>query len=221
MAETLTQTEIFHFFDEIKLLYKETDRKFQETDRLMREQSQETERLMREQSKETDRKFQETERLMREQSKKTDKKIKEVSTAIGRLGGRLGDFIEEMVKPAAVRLFRQRGIEVHEVSRNIISERGGDSIEIDLLVVNDSEMIVIECKSKLSVEDVNDHLKRLGKVKKLMPKYADMHVMGAVAAMVLQKNVAQYAYRQGLFVLAQSGDTMEIRNDEKFQPGIW
>ena len=44
---------------------------------------------------ETDRKFQETSR-----------EIKVVNESIGRLGNRLGDFVEEMVRPAAVRLFR-------------------------------------------------------------------------------------------------------------------
>jgi hypothetical protein len=32
----------------------------------------------------------------------------------------------------------------------------------------------------------------------------DVNAMGAVAAMVVPDDVARYAYRQGLFVLAQS-----------------
>ena len=65
-------------------------------------------------------------------------------------------------------------------------------------MVNDGEMIVVECKSSLSIDDVNEHLTRLGKVKKLFPKYRDMKVMGAVAAMVMQDNVPRYAYKKGL-----------------------
>ncbi len=167
--------------------------------------------------KETDRKFQATDRKFQA----TDKGIKKVTEAIGRLGGRLGEFIEEMVKPAAVRLFQDRGIEVHEVYRGVTAHRDGDQLEIDLLVVNDIDMIAIECKSNLSVEDVNDHLNRLDKVKKLLPKYREMHVMGAVTGMVLPDAVARYAYRKGLFVLAQSGDAMAIRNDTAFKPAIW
>jgi hypothetical protein len=33
--------------------------------------------------------------------------------------------------------------------------------------------------------------------------------------------VARYAYRKGLFVLAQSGDSIVIRNDARFVPAIW
>ena len=45
--------------------------------------------------------------------------------------------------------------------------------------------------------------------------------MGAVAAMVMPNDVARYAYRKGLYVLAQSGSTVLIRNDGKFSPKIW
>ena len=206
MPDVLTPTDILYFFQEIKDLYKETDLKFKETDR---------------QFKETNRQFKETDRLMKERFKETEKEIKKVTKAIGRLGGRMGDFIEEMVKPAAVRLFQDRGIEVHEVYRGVTAQRDNDQLEIDLLVIDEIEMVVIECKSRLSTDDVDDHLTRLSKLKKLMPKYRDMNIMGAVAAMVLPDDVARYAYRQGLFVLAQSGDTVIIRNDTNFKPVIW
>ena len=160
--------------------------------------------------RETDRKFQET-----------DQKIKEITTNIGRLGNKLGDFVEEMVRPAAVRLFRERGIDVHEVHRNVEARRGEEGIEIDLLVVNDTDVVAIECKSTLSLDDVNDHLVSLAKLKKLLPAYAAKRVMGAVAAMAIRDNVASYAYRQGLFVIAQTGDHLIIRNDAKFTPQIW
>lgn len=167
--------------------------------------------------RETDLKFQETDRKFQE----TDRKIKQVTESIGRLGNKLGDYVEEMVRPAAVRLLRERGIDVHEVHQNINSQRNGEGIEIDLLVVNDTDIIAIECKSSLSLDDVNDHLQRLAKLKRLLPSYADKRVLGAVTGMVIPDNVAQYAYRQGLFVIAQTGDHLSIRNDSNFQAKIW
>jgi exonuclease VII large subunit len=67
---------------------------FRETDRLMKQYAQEAERR----AQELDRKFQETERIVQETNK-----------AIGRLGNRLGDFVEGFVAPAAARLFQERG----------------------------------------------------------------------------------------------------------------
>ncbi len=184
----------------------------------------ETERLMKESSIEMNLRFKETDRQFKEtalQFKETDRKIQAVSESIGRLGNKLGAFVEEMIKPAAVALFRARGIDVHEVHRGIEAQRGGDVIEIDLLVVNTTDVVAIECKSTLSVDDVNEHLVVLQKLKTLLPTYSDKQVMGAVAAMVLPDEVARYAYRCGLFVLAQSGEHVVIRNDLKFQPKMW
>lgn len=73
------------------------------------------------------------------------------------------------MRPSAVRLFRKRGIDVHEVHQNVTSNREGKAFEIDLLVVNNDEVVVIECKSHLGVDDVNGHLERLEKVKHLLP----------------------------------------------------
>lgn len=192
--------------DDIWLLFREADIRFKET-----------ERAMKESSLETDRKFQETDR----QFKETNLKIAAVNESIGRLGNKLGAYVEEMVKPAVVRLFQERGIDVHEVHRGVEAKRGGDNIEIDLLVVNTTDVVAVECKSSLSVDDVNEHLVALQKLKKLLPAYADKRVMGAVAAMVMPDDVARYAYRCGLFVLAQSGEHITIRNDAKFQPQGW
>ena len=144
-----------------------------------------------------------------------------MSLTIDKLDHRLGDYIEDAVRPAAVRLFRDRGIEVHEVHQNVTAQREGEEIEVDLLVVNDTDVIAIECKSLLSMDDVNEHRQRLDKLKRLLPKYAGSRVLGAVTAMVIPDNVAHYAYRQGFFVIGQSGEQLIIRNDDRFRPKAW
>jgi hypothetical protein len=174
----------------------------------------ETEKLFKEQSQESDRRFRETERLIKEQNKRVDEQL-------GKLGNRLGEFVEWQVRPAAVRLFQERGIDVTELSSDLSVQRGDEGLEIDLLVVNGSEAIAIEVKSKLTQADVDEHLERLDKFKRLLPRYQSLKILGAVAAMVTPKEVASYAYRQGLFVIAQSGDNLVILNDPKFKPKAW
>ena len=174
--------------------------------------------------KETDERFKETDRRFKETDKKfieTDRFLKEVSASVGKLGNRLGEFIEDAVRPAAVRLFQGRGIVVHEVQQNVTVQRGEEGLEIDLMVVNDAEGVAVECKSHLKIDDVNEHLDRLAKLKRLPPRYAGFKVMGAVAAMVIPDNVASYAASKGLFVIGQSGEDMAIRNDEDFTPAVW
>jgi hypothetical protein len=174
-------------------------------------------REVAESQKVTERKFQETDLKFQE----TDRLLKQVGDKIDKLGSRLGDFVEDAVRPAAVRLFRERGIEVHEVHQNVTAQREGEGIEVDLLASNDKDAVAIECKSRLSQEDIDEHLERLAKFKKLLPKYAGSRVMGAVAAMSIPDDVAKYAYRRGLYMIGQSGEQLLIRNDLRFVPKMW
>ena len=197
--------------------FQESDRRFQETERLLKQQNQETEHLFQE----SNRRFQETERLLKQQNQETDRQIKRMIKEVGKLSNRLGEFVEWQVRPAAVRLFQARGIDVHEFHPNVSVKRAYGGLEIDLLVVNDTDAILIEVKSKLSQRDVDDHLERLEKFKRFMPRYREVNALGAVGGMVISDEVAQYAYGQGLFVLSQSGDTVVILNDPQFQPRRW
>ena len=240
---TYTPDDVWRLLGELIAAQKETERilkeQSQETERILKEQSQETERILKEQSQETDRilkeqsqetdrrfqetdhRFQETERILKEQSQKTDRQIQRVSQDIGKLGNRLGEFVEWQVRPAAVQLFQQRGIDVHELQAGVSVKRNGEGLEIDLLVINDTEAVLIEVKSKLTQPDVDKHLERLDKFKRLVPRYQDVRAMAAVAAMVVPDEVRDYAYSQGLFVLAQSGDNLVILNQPNFHPRTW
>ncbi len=166
----------------------------------------------------------ETERALKDlqaTQKETEREIKATNKNIGRLTNRLGEFVEEAVRPSAVRLFRERGFDIHEVQQNVTSEREGENLEIDLLVVNNSDVVVIECKSNLGVDDVNEHLERLEKVKRLLPDHKEKRISGAVAGMVIPANVAAYAIRKGLYVIGQNGGHLELRNDISFMAKVW
>jgi hypothetical protein len=68
---------------------------------------------------------------------------------------------------------------------------------------------------------VKDHLERLREFKEFFPEYQEKKVLGAVAGIVIEDGADRYAYRQGLFVIGQTGDRVTILNDEKFIPRIW
>ncbi len=52
-------------------------------------------------------------------------------------------------------------------------------------------------------------------------RYQNMRAFGAVAAMVIEEAVANYAYKKSLFVLTQAGENMTILNSNDFQPKSW
>jgi hypothetical protein len=196
-------------FEDVWRMFQETDRKFQDTDRKF----QETDRKFQD----TDRKFQATDRKLQE----TGRLLKNVSKNLGDLGNRLGEFVEHMVAPAVVRLFQAQGVEVHEVHPSVEASRNGEGIEIDLLVVNDGILVAVECKSKLTQEHVDEHLIRMEKLKRLLPSYKNHRALGAVAAMVISENVKSYAHGQGLYVLCQNGESVEVGNPAGFNPKVW
>jgi hypothetical protein len=195
--------------EDIREILKELAQSQQELSQSQQELSQSQQELSQAQ-KETDK-----------QIKETDKQINRVSKQIGELGNRLGEFVEWQVRPAVVRLFQERGINVHEFHPGISVKRDNEGLEIDLLVVNDTDAILVEVKSKLTQRDVDEHLQRLAKFKRLMPRFRDVKALGAVAAMVVPNEVASYACRQGLFVLVQSGENVIILNDAEFTPRVW
>lgn len=152
-----------------------------------------------------------------------DKRMKELSKQIGGQANRLGEFVQEMVRPAAVRLFQERGLPVHQVLPNMEGTSRDDTveIEIDLVVVNTQVLIAVECKSHLTQEAVDEHLERLAVFKRCFPQFEGYTVLGAVAGMVMSKEVGRYAHKNGLFVLAQSGNGIEIRNPSGFCGKEW
>ena len=149
-----------------------------------------------------------------------DKRMKELSRQLGGQANRLGEFVQEMVRPAVVRLFQERGLPVHQVASNMKGFRddGKLGIEIDLLVVNTETLIAVECKSKLTQDGVDEHLERLAVFKQYFPQLQNHTVLGAVAGMVIADEVRDYAHSKGLYVLAQSGESMEIHNPATFEP---
>jgi hypothetical protein len=187
-------------FEDIKQLFRETDRRLDariaETDRRLAEQ-------------------------MAASRAETDRRLKELGVQIGGLGNRLGEFVECVVRPGLVRLFRERGVDVRETHRDLEAERHGKKAQVDLLVVNDSEVVVVEVKSKLSQRDVEEHLERLDLFKELFPRYADARVLGAMAAMVIPEKQATFAEAAGLFVVGQQSDAAVLLNSPGFEPRAW
>jgi hypothetical protein len=173
---------------------------------------------LREQSQETD-------RLLREHSLKSDRKIekvhKQLSQELGNLGQSWGRFVENIIAPACETLFLDRGIPVQQVSQRVKKRLNSDTLEIDILVLNQDHALTVEVKSKLSVQDVKDFLTDLAEFRRFFPEYEQKQVYGAVATMDIEEGADKYAYRQGLFLLTQSRETASILNGDQFQPKNW
>jgi len=151
--------------------------------------------------------------------KETDKKIAEVSKTVAALTGKWGRFVEGLIAPGTISMFKERGIEVEKVYQRVRAHKDGKEIEIDILAINKEYAVLIEAKSTLGIEDVNEHIERLKAFKRFFPEYSDRKVIGAVAGG--EEGADKFAYHQGLFVIGQTGETVKILNDKTFKPKIW
>jgi hypothetical protein len=147
--------------------------------------------------------------------------VAETTRTVNALTTRWGRFVEELVEPAVVRLFQERGIDVKEKHPRASVKRQGVSMEIDILVVDTTDVVLVECKSRLSKDDVDEFIEKLQKFKLAFPAYKNYQAYGAVAGIEINEGVDRYAYQKGLFVIRPSGDTVEIVNDEKFKAMTW
>ncbi|MFO1431532.1 MAG: DUF3782 domain-containing protein [Candidatus Competibacteraceae bacterium] len=216
MPTDITLEDIWKLFRETNQMFQETSQKFRETDQMFRETSQKF--------RETDEKFQNTDQKFRDTDLKLDRleaMVARTSRNVDDLTGKWGKFLEGMVAPACKTLFADRNIPVHKVLQRVQVEYGDRHMEIDILVVNEGYVVLVGVKSTLKVDDVRDHLERLGQFREFFPEYADKQILGAVAGIVIEEQADRFAYREGLFVIGQAGDTVRILNDNKFQPKTW
>jgi len=217
MSEAITIADIYKLFERTEAQFaefqKEAEHRNVEAERRSAEAEQRNAEADR-RSAEADRRRAEADRTMEE----LKKLVRATTEAVNNLTTPLCLFIEEMVEPAVVQLFQGRGIDVTQTMSRLKSKRPGAAMEIDILAVNGSELVAVECKSRLSKDDVDDFLDRLQRFKLAFPQFRDFQVYGAVAGIEIDQGIDSYAYRRGLFVIKQSGETVKIINDVQFQP---
>ena len=156
--------------------------------------------------------------LLTEQSQEIDDNLNKIADIFG---GKWSFFVDTMVAPACENLFLNRGFTVYQISQIVRKKLNGKILQIDVLITNENHVLAVEVKSSLSVEDVKELIEDLEQFRQFFPEYNQKQLYGAVAGMGIEEGVDKYAYRQGLFVLAQSGENVTILNDDKFQPKVW
>ncbi|MCZ8067149.1 MULTISPECIES: DUF3782 domain-containing protein [unclassified Microcystis] len=225
MSEPVTLEDIYQLF---RASAEEYDRRAEEYDRRAAQSKAEYDRLVAESKAEYDRHRVEIENLLAESKLESDRSMTELkrtvertSKAVDSLTTRWGRFVEELVEPAVLRLFQEKGIDIKEVYPRARVKRQGIAMEIDILAVDDTDLVVVECKSRLSQDDVDEFIEKLTRFKIAFPHYQNYRAYGAVAGIEINEGIDRYAYKKGLFVIKPSGDTVAIINDADFQPNTW
>jgi hypothetical protein len=187
-------------FEKVWALFKESDRK-------MRELSLEADKRQAELTRE----HEETERV-----------VKELSKNIGGLNNSMGRYIEEMVSANLWEKFGALGYEFTKGGPARFRENGMIIAQADAFLENGEYAMLVEVKTDLKEDDVDEHIERIEKVRQYMDKRNDKRkLVGAVAGAVAPDNVRKYALKKGLYVLVQSGDSIAVLEAPGFKAREW
>lgn len=164
--------------------------------------------------KETDRQFKETDKKFQE----TDKKIKELSKLFTSQWGKL---VESLVEGDLIKLLNEHGIEVEQTLQRLRGNKDGENYEYDIIAVNGREMVIVEVKTTLRVDDVNDFHEKLWKAKRYLPNYKDKKIYGGVAFITAEGASERMAEKLGFFVIRATGNSSSIINQKDFKPKVF
>jgi hypothetical protein len=136
-------------------------------------------------------KSEETERKFQESSERLERKL-------SKWGNRYGEIIEALASPALRRKFKSFGFDFTELSRDKeIVARGQFVGEIDMLLENGDSVMVVEMKSKPSIDDINDHIECMNKLRSYVDGKGDKRkYFGAIGGIIFQENVRDFALKK-------------------------
>jgi hypothetical protein len=156
-----------------------------------------------------------------EAHKRTEEVLRETQKAISGLSNTLGTLVERIMTPGLPGKFRKFGFTFDKITTVRWAVDGSIYTEIDGLLENGDQAMVVEVKTTLRQEDIDDHLERMEKVR----KYADDHgdkrqFLGAIAATITDENSKRYALKKGFFVIEPSGEDVKVTKPVS-GPKVW
>jgi len=209
-AKGLTFEKVWEALMESRERIEELRESQRETDRQIKESQRENDKIIKESRRETDRHIEESRR-------ENNKIIKELSKNIGGLGNSLGRLTEAMFSAELYKKFCEIGFTFSKQAERVKFSVNKQVIaEVDLFFEDGEYIMLVEIKTDLSIDDVNRHLDKIEIIRKYMDTRGDSRkIVGAVAGGSVTKKVLEYAQNEGLYVVVQSGEAVEIASMPK------
>jgi len=132
---------------------------------------------------------------------KLQQTVRQVTKNLGEMGNIQGDVAEDLFRRNLTHLFKEWGIRIDQVDTHLKTPR----CEYDIVGKNGREVVVLEVKNKLTSQHIQHFLlKQLPQFKQEFPMFAHYKVYGAVASLIVNRQLEQQAAKAGLFVLTQT-----------------
>jgi hypothetical protein len=216
---------------EVSRQFKETweriDREREETwKRLDREREETRERIEREREEtreRIEREWEETWKRIDLEQGETRRIVKRLSKNIGGVNNSLGKWVEKTVSAKLWEKFNAAGYVFTKGGPCELIENDKILAQVDVFLENGDYAMPVEVKTSLTVEDIDEHLERIKKIRGYMDKRNDKRkLVGAVAGAIVAENVREYAFKKGLYVLVPSGKSVALaERPEGFKVREW
>ena len=147
--------------------------------------------------------------------------IKRNDILIGRMDNRFGDLAESMLVGDVVETLKTiDNLELNYSFFNVEHSNGGRvECEIDAILVGQDSVVVMEAKSKLTVNKIEKFIdSRLNRFTEMFPYFADKKIYGAVGYLKAVENAVEFAMNEGLLVVRSTLQAKEVLNPKEFQP---
>ena len=204
-------------FNKVWLLIQENSKQLNETRALLNEQLKETRAILDARFRETDERIRATDRQIQE----TDKIVRNLTNKVKESEKRWGKFVEALVEGKLVEMLNEKGIPVNLTLQRIKRKYKDDDYEIDLIAKDGNEIVVVEVKTTLGIEDVQHFVEKLKIFKEVISEFKENKVFGAVAYIQQDSEAQKFAAKKGLLVIKAVGESAKIENRSNFKPKEW
>jgi len=144
--------------------------------------------------------------------KETDRQIKKTSKEVESLKTSVGRLVENMIGGGnIIAQFQALGYDVtaHSQNKNFGKKGTTDSGEIDWLLENGDIAILVEVKTALKKDEIDEHIERIEKYRRY-GNSSKKRLIGAVAGAFVAEQDINYAHKRGLLVIVQSGEAFKV-----------
>ena len=180
--------------------------------------------------KESDAKFDkwvaEVNKQREEDRRRFEEEKEEFSLRFGNFGNRLGEITELVVIPGVKPILSKLGYHFEHLYPNkVVKANNRIAVEVDLLLDNGECAMAVEIKTRLAASMIDSHIRRLEKLREF-DKYAELQnkkIYGAIAGVIIERDVQKYALKKGLYVLEiiEDKNRLKAKAPATGHVGVW
>ena len=165
---------------------------------------------LRETQEQTSKELKSISKELKETQKQTSKEVDKLSKYIGNIGQNQGDVAEEFFVNSIGSTLKVGDVQYDELNKNMYRKTKKAEGEFDIVLVNGTELALIETKYKAHENDVDVLInKKYNNFKKLYPEYKDYNHHLGLASFFISDETKEKALNNNVMILQRKGEVLE------------